>query len=169
MKYSESVIAQGRSIALAILDSTSQSELDRILELGLPESAFLRAITQSPLVPVRNIFLPYCKLQQEVGLSGLSPRVYLSSELSDVEAAASVSYGLFEMARAICLGKVSGADYGDLDVWLNAGLPATVKVVPPRFLEAYGNDKTMFRIELGGRDTALCSFTSLKRLVLLDG
>lgn len=99
----------------------------------------------------------------------MRPKLFLSSALSEIEAATAVAQGLFEMARSIYLGLVDGADPSDLDVWLSAGLPAAVQTVPPRFIEAYGNDRTMLRIDTADAPAALCSFTALRRLVLLDG
>lgn len=168
MKSNESAIARGRAVALEILGSTYPEELERILDLGLSESSFRRSVELSA-VPVRNSFLPRCEAPAAAGLSGLRPKLFLSDELSETEVAITVASGLFEMARSIYLGIVNGADPGDLDVWLSAGLPATVETVPPRFIEAYGNDRTMLRIDTADAPAALCSFTALRRLVLLDG
>ena len=170
MKSNESTIARGRSVAIKILSSTAPEELERILELGLSEGSFRVSIERSATVPVRGRFLPRCEQAAvQPGLSGLRPKLFLSSALSEIEAATAVAQGLFEMARSIYLGLVDGADSSDLDVWLSAGLPAAVQLVPPCFIEAYGNDRTMLRIDTADAPAALCSFTALRRLVLLDG
>lgn len=99
----------------------------------------------------------------------MRPKLFLNRELPELELSTAVAQGLFEMARSIYLGLVNGADPSDLDVWLSAGLPAAVQLVPPRFIEAYGNDRTMLRIDTADVPAALGSFTALRRLVLLDG
>lgn len=166
----ESTIARGRAVALEILSATAPDELQRILDLGLSEASFRRSLGRSTAVPVRSSFLPRCEQSSAApGLSGLRPKLFLNRELPELELSTAVAQGLFEMARSIYLGLVNGADPSDLDVWLSAGLPAAVQLVPPRFIEAYGNDRTMLRIDTADAPAALCSFTALRRLVLLDG
>lgn len=170
MKSNESAIARGRSVAIEILSSSSPEELERILDLGLSESSFRSGVERSAAIPVRAHYLPRCEQPvTQAGLSGLKPKLFLSTALSELEISTAVAQGLFEMARSIYLGLVNGADPGDLDVWLSAGLPAAVQLVPPRFIEAYGNDRTMLRIDTADAPAVLCSFTALRRLVLLDG
>lgn len=170
MKSNESTIARGRSVAIEIFSSTATEELERILDLGLSEGSFRVSVERSATVPVRGRFLPRCEQAAvQPGLSGLKPKIFLSNELSEVEVSTAIAQSLFEMARSIYLGLVSGADQSDLDVWLSAGLPAAVQLVPPRFIEAYGDDRTMLRIDTADVPAALGSFTALRRLVLLDG
>lgn len=168
MKSNETIAAQGRAVAFEVLNSISELDFERVMDLGLPGSVFATlALRTKPLPTSSKPFV--CDHSPPVrGLSGLRPQIFLNSELSETEAIAAVGSGIFEMARAIYLGSVPGADAGDLDAWLSAELPLGLRAVGPSFIEAYGDDRSMLRIDSAEAPAALCSFTALRRLVLQD-
>lgn len=170
MKTTETTAARGSAIALEVLNSASGNELDRIMDLGLPATVFTALAASLPPVTLRLTPFFDCDLRvAPLGLSGLKPRIFLSNELSELEASSTVAIGLFEMARSIYLGELAGSDRSDLDVWVSSGLDAIVRRVSPRFISDYEDDRSMLRIEAQGSVAALGSFTALKRLVLQDG
>ena len=170
MKSVKTTAARGSAIALEVLSSMREDELDRIMDLGLPSSVFSALEELSPPTTPRLAPRFNCDLSvASLGISGLRPRIFLSSELSDAESATAVAVALFEMSRSIYLGELKGADRSDLDVWIGSGLEAELRLVSPAFIAAYGDDRSMLKIESNGSAAALGSFGALKKLVLTDG
>jgi len=168
MKSTETIAARGRAIALDIINSADGDELDRIMELGLPDGTFSELAARSASTARRILFV--CEhAPRGSGLSGLRPQLFIDGTLSEVERTASVAQGTFELARQLYLDTVSGADRSDLEVWIANGLRAEVRQVAPSFIAIYGSDRSMLKIGPSSAPRALSSFTPLRKLVLKDG
>lgn len=160
----ETIVSRARSTALEVFSSTSEAELDRVLDLGLPSSVFseLGALAKplsSTVHPLRS-----CSYSlRSNGLSGRTPRIFLSDELSESEKISTLAEGLFELGRFLSLW-----DRADLDAWIDDELSFTLIEVNSSFIEAYKGEGSMLAIGPTGAPTALCSLSALKRLVLTD-
>lgn len=168
MKSTETIATRGRSIALEILNSADGDELDRIMELGLPDGTFSELVSRSAPT-ARRIFFVCDYTPRGSGLSGLRPQIFVDGSLSEAEQVAAVAQGTFELARQLYLDTVSGADRSDLDVWISNELRAEVRRVASNFIAVYGGDRSMLKIGPSKTPRALSSFTPLRKLVLNDG
>jgi hypothetical protein len=164
MKSPETITSRARSAALEIFNSMGQSELERVLDLGLPSTVFAKLASQSkPLASSKRKPYLICTYSAPNGLSGRKPVVFVNGELSEEEKIAAITETLFELGRNLTLW-----DIADLEAWIDDELQLTLFEVNPRFLNAYSNDSSMLKIKSDGSLTALGSFGSLKRLVLTD-
>lgn len=169
MKSTKSIINAGRQITLELLRSSTQNELQRIMDLGLHYSTFARLASQKTIEKDRYLTIFNCRQKIATsGLSGFKPRIFMNSNLSSSEAVTIISASLFEMARSIYNNEVPGADRSDLEVWINNELQIDISEVSPLFISSYNNDSSMIKVSNNDGNVALCSFTSLRRLVLTD-
>lgn len=171
MKSLESTIRRARAIALELIWSANGVELERILDLGLPEQVFDKLALSSTAVLPRERHRIVCDYSQNritIG-AGLRPQLFISNKLSEQSSVAAATAGIFELVRSLYSGEVEGADESDLAAWIDGHLQIQGRFVSPSFISAYGSDRSMLNIHSAGNPVALGSFTALRRLVLQDG
>lgn len=165
----KTITSAGTKITLDLLQLCSLDELERIMDLGLHHSTFLKLAQEheNQKSLIMSSFSCSQKKQTPVALT-LSPRIFLSSDLTELESIAAIAAASFEIAKAIYQGEVKGIDRGDLNVWFELGLPLKVHSVSNHFIKTYENDKNMVAVNGYNGNVALGSFSALRRLVITD-
>lgn len=166
----KSITSAGTKITLDLLQLCSLDELERIMDLGLHHSTFLKLAQEheNQKSLISSSFSCLLKKEQSSTLN-FNPRVFLRSDLTELESIAAIAAASFEISKAIYHGEVNNLDRSDLNIWLELGLPLRVHSVSSLFIKSYESDKNMVTVSGYDGNVALGSFSALKRLVITDG